>query len=140
MHGLDYTALWALALSVITPLATSVVQQPTWSRTRRTTVGAIVSIVVGVVTAALAGDLTSGMDLLTAIGVVLVGSEAFYQKLWKGSGVTETIEAKTSPTPASQNADGSYVVTDASASPAPAPALDSADDYPGRHEAAQDGP
>lgn len=109
-------ALWALALSILTPLLTAVIQRPTWSRTRRQVVAAAISVVVGAATAFASGDLT-GQTLLVSIGIVLVGAEATYQKLWAASGVSEAVELATSPKPAPQAEDGSSQVTDVPASP-----------------------
>src|SRR4051812_3201163 len=103
-------ALWALALSILTPLATSLIQQPRFSRNVRIGIAAAVSVVVGAGTAYFSGDLT-GKSLVVAIGIVLVGAEATYQKVWRPSGLAPAIENATSPTPVPQSEDGSYDVS-----------------------------
>lgn len=97
----DNPTLLGLILAMFTPLATAVVQQPTWSSRARSVVGAIASLIIGFLTVAASGDLGDATTLLTTLGVVLTAAEAAYQKVWQPTGVTQLIEFATSPRPGS---------------------------------------
>lgn len=97
--------LVGLIMGVVTPLLISVVQQPGLSDNARKWVATAVSAVVGFVVSASQGvlpDMSNFQvtDLATTLGVigaVWSASEATFRKLWKPSGVTEAVEAVTSP-------------------------------------------
>lgn len=91
------TVSWGLILGVLTPLATSVVQQPVWGAKTRALVGAAVSVVVGVVTCLANGDIGSGQTVLSTIAVVLVAAQATYKGFWKPTGIAVATEQATSP-------------------------------------------
>lgn len=96
LHG--NAALIGLLVGAVSPLLTSVLQQPQWSKRVRIAVSGAVSIVIGFAIAAAAGQLDPG-NLLGIIVAVYTAAEAFYQKLWKVTGVAGAVEAATSPTP-----------------------------------------
>ena len=54
------------------------------------------SVVVGFVLAAADGKLDPG-NLFSVVIAVLVAAEAFYQKLWKATGIAGSLEQATSP-------------------------------------------
>ncbi len=93
------TASWALIVGVLTPLLTSLVQQPTWSNQVRTIVGALVAILLGVGTVLANGGFQDASGSLGIIALVMVASMATYRNLWgpKATGVASRIESATSP-------------------------------------------
>jgi hypothetical protein len=91
------TVSWGLIAGVLTPLLTSLAQQPKWSSRRRAVVGAAVSVLVGILTCLLNGDLGNGQTVLSTIAAVLVASMTTYKGLWKPTGVAGGIETATSP-------------------------------------------
>ncbi|HET9653820.1 MAG TPA: hypothetical protein VFP72_00565 [Kineosporiaceae bacterium] len=93
----ENTPLFGLVLAVLTPLVTAVAQQPRWTSRTRSIVGALVSLVVGFLTVATAGKLGDTSTLLTTLALVVAAAEASYQKLWRGTGLTQMIENATSP-------------------------------------------
>ena len=88
--------LVGLLVGAITPAVTSVIQQPSWSKNVRIGVAGAVSVLVGFALAAADGQLNSPGDLASIITAVLVSAEAFYQKVWKASGLSWKIEKATS--------------------------------------------
>lgn len=93
------TVSWGLIFGVVTPLLTSLVQQPKWSSGLRAVVGALVSVLVGVGTCLANGDIHNGQTVLSTIAVVLVAAQATYSQLWKPTGVSPALESATSPKP-----------------------------------------
>lgn len=94
------TASWALLAGFLTPLLTSVVQQPQWSRTVRTVVGVLASVVTGVITLLANGAFNDGpQTVLSILALVVVTSGASYRTLWGPVGVAPKIETATSPGP-----------------------------------------
>jgi hypothetical protein len=87
--------LVGLLVGAVTPLLTSLVQQPKWSKRTRIGVSAAVSVLIGFAIAAADGKLGSPGDVFSIIGAVLVAAEAFYQKLWKATGVAGAVENAT---------------------------------------------
>jgi hypothetical protein len=91
------TVSWGLLLGVLTPIATSIVQQPRWSSSVRAVIGAIVSVIVGVVTVLASGDISDTSTLLQTVAVTLVAAWSSYRGFWKPTGVAPVLETKTSP-------------------------------------------
>jgi hypothetical protein len=91
------TVSWGLILGVLTPLATALVQQPRWGTKTRAVVGALVAIVVGVVTCLANGDIESGQTVLATVAVVLVAAQATYKGFWQPTRIAPKVEAATSP-------------------------------------------
>lgn len=89
--------LIGLLVGAVTPLATSLVQQPRWSKQARQLVAVGVSVAVGFAVAASSGEVNSAGDLFSIVAAVWAASEAFYQKVWKASGIAGAVEAATSP-------------------------------------------
>lgn len=87
--------LVGLLVGSVTPLLTSLIQQPKWSKNTRIGVSVVVSVLIGFAIAAADGKLASAGDVFSIIGAVLVAAEAFYQKLWKASGVAGAVERAT---------------------------------------------
>lgn len=107
------TASWALILGVLTPILTSVIQQPKWSDQVRSIIAALVSIVVGVVTVLANGGFVDASGSLGIIALVMVSSYATYRNLWKPSGIAPAIESATSPSTGRHEvgrADVTYIV------------------------------
>lgn len=98
-HDWQDSASWALILGVLTPLLTSLVQQPKWTDRVRSIVGAVVAVVVGVLTVLANGGFEDTTSALGVIAIVLVASQASYRNLWKPTLVAPKIEAATSPGP-----------------------------------------
>lgn len=94
------TASWALLAGFLTPLLTSVVQQPTWTSRTRTIVATLASVVVGVITLLANGAFNDGpQTVLSVLALVVVTSATAYKNLWVPSGVAPKIENATSKTP-----------------------------------------
>lgn len=100
-HGvLSDTASWALLAGVLTPLLTSLVQQPKWSRRTRVIVSVIVSAAIGLLTLLANGSLNDGpQTALSAVTLVIVAASASYKTIWEPMGVAPAIESATSPSP-----------------------------------------
>jgi len=90
-----------MAVGLLLPLLTSVVQQPKWSKRTRTVLSVAVSLVAGVVSYVTA----SGMNIVPEqpstivvfiVGVVLASATA-YKTIWQPTGTAPAIEAATSP-------------------------------------------
>jgi len=94
---------WALIAGVLTPLLTSLVQQPQWTNRTRSLVGVAVAIVIGILTCLAQGTLdlidTQPENVLATLALVLVASQAAYQSLWKMTGIAPAIERATSKNP-----------------------------------------
>ena len=84
-----------IVVGFVTPLIVSVLQQPNLSKRQRTIVAIAASVVLGGGTAYATGLFADTSSLLTILVVLYTASETFYQKLWKQTGITESIEAKT---------------------------------------------
>lgn len=93
------TASWGALLGVFTPLLTSIVQRPTWSGPKRTVVGVVVAVLIGVLTCLADGTLDQATTVLATVTVVVVASATTYKTLWKPSGVVGKLEAATTPGP-----------------------------------------
>lgn len=87
--------LVGLLVGAITPLLTSLIQQPKWSKNLRIGVSVAVSVVIGFLIAAADGKLDNAGDLFSVVIAVIVAAEAFYQKVWKASGVAGAVEKAT---------------------------------------------
>lgn len=87
--------MWSLIVGFLSPLVIAVIQQPTWRGPIRVAVTAGFSLVAGMVTAALNGDLT-GRSTVSCFLIVAVTSIAAYQNLWRPARAAPWIEAKTS--------------------------------------------
>lgn len=86
--------MWTLIVGFFAPLLVSVLRQPWMTRRWRLALVVAASLVLGIVTAYLTGQFT-GRSAVSAVLVVLVVSIAMYEGLWKGTGVTDAIEAAT---------------------------------------------
>jgi hypothetical protein len=91
------TVSWGALAGVFTPLLTSIVQRPTWSKPKRTIIGVIVSVVIGLFTCLADGTLDNAATLLATVTVVVVASAAAYKGLWQPSGVAPGLERATTP-------------------------------------------
>lgn len=89
----------------ITPAVTAVVQNPTWSKRKRSLVAGAASVVTGVVAAAAAGQFTDPGNLVLTVAAVLVASEAAYEKLWQPTGAAGVIERATASRVTESNPD-----------------------------------
>lgn len=88
-------------VGVLTPLATAVVQQPTWTPRLRSIVGVVVSVVLAAATVygEQAAHLTHATlpTLLGAVTAVIVAAQATYHGLYKPTGLAPALERVTSP-------------------------------------------
>jgi hypothetical protein len=89
-------AMWSLIVGFVSPIAISLLQQPTWSSQVRAVVAFLFSAVLAVPTAYFAGDL-QGKDLVTSGLLIVVSAMSAYRNFWKPTGVSPTVEAATSP-------------------------------------------
>lgn len=92
--------MWSLLVGFLAPLLIAAVQQPKWTSKTRAIVQVLSSLVIGAGTALFNGQLDSVKNTTSAILVVLVASMSSYESVWKKTGWTAAIEAKTSPAPA----------------------------------------
>lgn len=92
---------WGTILGIVLPYLIAVVQQPTWTGTTRRIVAIVVSVLVGVVTAYVNGNLTNvaptATSVLAAVAAVFVASQAVYARF--AAPTAKTIEVATSPSP-----------------------------------------
>lgn len=94
------TASWALLAGFLTPLLTSVVQQPQWSSRVRTLVAVVASVIVGVVTLLANGSFNDGAQtVLSIVALVVVTSATAYKTIYVPAGIAPAIERATSKTP-----------------------------------------
>lgn len=100
---IDHPAAWGLILGVLTPLLTSVVEQPQWSRRLRFAVAVLCAVAVGTLTVMAAGDVDLTNWLLT-VGAVLAASQAAFHEFYKPAGVAQVIELKTASKSAKRQA------------------------------------
>lgn len=84
-----------LLVGAVTPLVTSLVQQPNWSKRVRVVVSLVVSGLIGLAVAGADGSLDPA-NLLPTMIAVWTAAEAFYQKVWKKIGATQAVEKATS--------------------------------------------
>lgn len=96
LGALGDVALWSLVVGFISPPVVAVLQQARWSARTRSLVAFAFYLVIGFVGAALSGVFTT-VGITTAVLVVFVTAANSYRELWKKSGVTDTIEAATTP-------------------------------------------
>ncbi|MER7707253.1 hypothetical protein ABTX81_30670 [Kitasatospora sp. NPDC097605] len=87
--------LWAAIVAFFSPLATSVVQQPTWPKPARTSVAIGTSALIGIGIAYFAGAFTGRGVLSTVLLTVLVSATA-YSTVFKPSGIAPALERATS--------------------------------------------
>ena len=98
------SAQWLILAGVLTPLITSVVQQPKWTGTVRTIVGVVASVVIGVLTLLANGTLNDVLNdgastWLSLLALVVGAAAAAYKTIWVPMGVAPKIENATSKTP-----------------------------------------
>lgn len=91
------TVSWGILAGVFTPLLTSIVQRPTWSKGKRTAWGVVVSIVIGLLTCLTDGTLDQATTVLATVAAVVLAAATAYGNLWKPSGVAGAIENATTP-------------------------------------------
>lgn len=95
--NLGDTVSWGALAGVFTPLLTSVVQRPNWSKEKRTAWGVVVSIAIGVLTCLADGSLDQAATALMTVTAVIVASATSYKTLWQPGGVAQAIELATTP-------------------------------------------
>lgn len=82
---------WAAVMGFLVPALVAVVNREPWKPWIKAVVALLTSLVVGTITALLAGNFT-GTNWATAIGIVFGAAIASYKLWWKGSGITDKIE------------------------------------------------
>ena len=90
-----YPLIVGLVVGALTPLVTAVVEQPDASRNVRTVIALLTSGVAGAFTVWMTG-VSDPADMVGIVGLVVVASEAFYQKVWGDGGLATRIELGTS--------------------------------------------
>lgn len=98
------SAQWLILAGVLTPLVTSIAQQPRWTGTVRTIVGMVAAVVVGVLTLLANGTLDNVLNSgastwLSLLALVVGASAAAYKTIWQPIGLAPKIENATSKTP-----------------------------------------
>lgn len=95
-------ALATIAAALVSVLGTSVIVRPTWSANRKRTIALVLAVALGVVSAAVTGQLglsDSTVHIVTRvvvmIAVVIVASQGFHRQL---AGALGVLEKATSPT------------------------------------------
>lgn len=91
------TALWGAILGLLTPLVTSLAQQPTWTRTVRTLVGVLTSAAVGLLTVLSTGAAGEGLVTAATLTATIISGQLAYSRFWRGTGVVEKLELASSP-------------------------------------------
>lgn len=88
---------WTMLVGILTPVITSVIQQPRWRRSTRALMAVLVSILMGVGTVYFTDPsaLDSGMTVTVVLGI-LTASTASYKTLWEPLGIRK-LENITSP-------------------------------------------
>lgn len=95
----------AVVVGVIAPWIIAVVNRPAWSRTVRSTVAVLVSVLLGLGICAAAGTFDNGLvDVLGICATVLATSQAVYGRLFAGS--QRALELATSGRPQHYDKDG----------------------------------
>lgn len=84
--------MWAGLVSVLAPILIGLINRPTWSSTTKGVCAAIVSILLGGITAYFAGDLSSVKDVVSAMLVVFTGAITFYRHWFEPSGIGAKLE------------------------------------------------
>lgn len=107
VNELGNLAMWSLIVGFLSPIAISLIQQPTWSDAVRAVVAFLFSAVVAVPTAYFAGDL-EGRDYVSSGLLILVTTVATYKNFWKPTAIAPKVEAATSPSPSRTTTDGGY--------------------------------
>ena len=113
---MDNLTMWSLVVGFLSPAVIAILQRPTWSKERRTLLAAAFSIVGGLVTAWLGGEL-DGAGVTTAVLTVAVATITFYKGLWQPAGVAQLIENATSPAPPKATASLTCTAPDANSGP-----------------------
>ncbi|MFB7126213.1 hypothetical protein [Kitasatospora sp. NPDC056273] len=96
MNILTDTEAWGLLLGALTPWATSLIQQPDWSKGVRTLIGTVASATVGIATVLARGDIAHVQTALTTVALAVVASKTFYDGLWQYAGAG-ALERATAP-------------------------------------------
>lgn len=95
--------MWNLIVGFISAtFVLPVIQQPTWSTSRRAVVTFVYSVIVGIGVAFFTdafGHLNDARAAITSILVTLISAIAVYRGFAKPTGVAGAIEAATSPAP-----------------------------------------
>lgn len=97
LAALGPVALWLLAVGFFSPPVISVIQQSRWSARTQSLVAFAFYLIVATVTAWLQGIFTP-TGIVVAVLVVFISAGNAYKALWKPTGVSDAIEAATSPT------------------------------------------
>jgi|SRR5690242_12874161 len=85
------TGSWAAIVGFFLPALVAIINRVDWKPWLKALVALVASVLVGTVTALLAGSFT-GTTWLQAIGVVFAASQLAYHTWWKNSDITNWIE------------------------------------------------
>lgn len=91
------TVSWGALAGVFTPLLTAIAQRPLWSGPKRTVVGVLISVVIGVLTCLADGTLDQAATALMTVTAVIVASATTYKTIWQPVGLAGGIENATTP-------------------------------------------
>lgn len=94
--GLSDLDIWNILVGFFLPVAVSVIKQPRWSKPVKTIAAFVVFVIVGFITAWLAGVL-DGATIIRCILVVALSALTFYNSFWKPLGADAKITHATSP-------------------------------------------
>lgn len=87
---------WNLIIGALMPPVVSVVLKAAWPAWVKSAVAVCTAVAVGLVSAAVAGDLT-GLNLVSAILLAGVAMKAAYETWWKPTGISPWVETKILP-------------------------------------------
>lgn len=85
------TDTWAALVGFLLPALVAIINRAEWKPWIKGVVALLASVLVGTVTALLAGSFT-GSSWIQAIGIVFAASQVSYHTWWKNTDITNWIE------------------------------------------------
>jgi hypothetical protein len=93
---MDNAQQWAMIVAFFAPLVIAVVNQPGWTKFRRTSVMVAASVLIGLGTSYFAGDF-SDRSIVSCILIGMTVTISAYKGLFEPTGIAAAIERATSP-------------------------------------------
>ena len=87
------------AVGAVTPVLVSVLSQPRWSKRQRTALTFGVAVVLGTAVTLSNAKIEGPGDYFLVLFSLYTACEAFYQRFYKLTGLSDVIESATSPAP-----------------------------------------
>jgi len=88
---------WSAIIGFLAPIVIAWIQQPKWPDWLRAVVTFLFCLLVGAGNVWLNGDLSSGTDWVSAVGIIFVSAITAFKGFWKPTGIADKMEATTSP-------------------------------------------